>query len=394
MMTDKVTTANRLDWLDALRGWAAFAVVLVHTEIAIDVWPGLWRQLTWSCEYGVQLFFIVSAITISITYESHIRKYGDGLRASLSWLVKRIFRIAPLYYVAILFYAFETDALYRATDHHLGSPPNSLLDILANVAFVHTWVPSANNSVVPGGWSIGVEMFFYLLVPFIWRVRDERARAIVLGLAILPALASSLLVSLLTTGSSFIRNGAFPYFWFPTQYPVFALGLIFCLFVIKPGHMAASGRRPWRYLLASAVLFLLGPIFGTWKSIAPILAPVFVSAAFLCLIMSLHGGIGRALVNPAAMFLGRISYSVYIFHFAVLDFFKLLAFGAQAGTTHSPAWLVPMFPATLVVTAAIAYASKRFLEDPGIRLGHRLSDRIARARWPLAADASPSRSAG
>jgi peptidoglycan/LPS O-acetylase OafA/YrhL len=53
-----------------------------------------------------------------------------------------------------------------------------------------------------------------------------------------------------------------------------------------------------------------------------------------------------------------------------------------------------MFPATLVVTSAIAFVSKRFLEDPGIRLGHRLSDRIARARWPLAADASPSRSAG
>lgn len=93
-----------------------------------------------------------------------------------------------------------------------------MADIIANLAFIHSWVPSANNSVVPGGWSIGAEMVFYLLVPFFWSVRNERARAIFLSLAIVPALAMSFWFSALATGSAHIPNGGFFYFWFPTQF--------------------------------------------------------------------------------------------------------------------------------------------------------------------------------
>src|ERR1700737_2086167 len=39
--------------------------------------------------------------------------------------------------------------------------------VLANVRFAHSWFPGAENSVVGGGWSIGDEMSFYLLVPLI-----------------------------------------------------------------------------------------------------------------------------------------------------------------------------------------------------------------------------------
>ena len=59
----------------------------------------------WSIR-SVAIFFI-SALTISITYEAHIAKFGKSFRAQFSWLLKRFFRIAPLYYIAACFYTFE-----------------------------------------------------------------------------------------------------------------------------------------------------------------------------------------------------------------------------------------------------------------------------------------------
>ena len=40
-------------------------------------------------------------------------------------------------------------------------------EIAANALFLHAWFPTALNSLVTGGWSIGDEMMFYLLVPFL-----------------------------------------------------------------------------------------------------------------------------------------------------------------------------------------------------------------------------------
>ena len=58
---------GRLDWLDALRGLAVLAVVLVHTGQSLHLEPGVLQKISAAGQYGVQLFFIVSALTISIT---------------------------------------------------------------------------------------------------------------------------------------------------------------------------------------------------------------------------------------------------------------------------------------------------------------------------------------
>ena len=145
---------SRLDWLDAFRGWAVLGVVAVHSGEVMRVkgTPGI---ITNAGQYGVQLFFLVSALTISLTYDSHIRHFGRSLRSQFAWLMKRFFRIAPLYYFAALFYPAERYSIYIVSHHRYGAL-TTIWDIATNLLFIHTWIPSANNTVVPGGWSIGV----------------------------------------------------------------------------------------------------------------------------------------------------------------------------------------------------------------------------------------------
>ena len=88
-------------------------------------------------------------------------------------------------------------------------------------------MPSANNSVVPGGWSIGVEMCFYVLVPFIWLLRPVRDRIIWLAVSAILFLTVTAAVSRMVTGSFYVFDDTYFYYWFPTQAPVMIVRLIF-----------------------------------------------------------------------------------------------------------------------------------------------------------------------
>ena len=371
--------ARRLDWLDALRGWAVLGVVLTHSGGASHS-TGITQKISSSGHYGVQLFFIVSALTISLTYDSHIVRYGRGIRSQFAWLIKRFFRIAPLYYLAAFLYPILNYAMYLQSHHRYGLL-TGVPQIVANLLFIHTWVPSANNSVVPGGWSIGVEMFFYLLVPFIWLItpRKLHVRAAILGLASVALLCITQLANKAVTGTWYVPNDTYFYYWFPTEAPVILIGLIlYFLHGIKLRNQESSQRTvPYRVgflLCIPAALYC-----GTGEKWMPILSPSILAIGFVLLILGLNEQIKSILVNRFSVFLGQISFSVYILHFAVLD--GLQGFLQMIHFRHfTPATLPAVFTFAVLVTSGLGYLSKKFVEDPFIAYGHKLSQTVAEAK--------------
>jgi peptidoglycan/LPS O-acetylase OafA/YrhL len=366
--------STRLDWLDALRGWAVLGVVTTHAEQVSHV-IGIESKISAAGQYGVQLFFLVSALTISLTYESHIRRYGAGGKSQFAWLIKRFFRIAPLYYIAAIFYPLEQLAIYKGSAHHYGALI-SIPNIVANLLFVHTWVPSANNSVVPGGWSIGVEMCFYILVPLIWSIQPVRRRVLVLSISAIGFLATTLFISAISSGTLYVPNNTYLYYWFPTQAPVIIIGLVF--YCLRGGRFLEMEKRRegWVYFLG--FLLCLWPAFylGTGNEVAPIFAPSILAVSFVLLIMGLQGWLRGFIVNKYAVALGRISFSVYIVHFVVLDGLRIFIKVAHLERYRS----LVFFPALIIglgLTCLLAYVTKRFIEDPGVALGHRISRSVA-----------------
>ena len=380
-MTDAETRralgeAGRIDWLDSLRGLAIFMVVSFHTTQTVRVGGKLDMVLELG-RLGVQLFFIVSALTIALTYEGHIAKYGTSPRVQVAWFVRRFFRIAPLYYLAAIVNPLIEPSLAHAGYYRDLLP--TLSDIMANFLFIHAWIPHAIDSVVPGGWSIGVEMFFYLLVPFIWMVKPVRARLIFLALLAIAGVATTLIVTKATIGTyDFGPSNVFLYQWFPTQLPVFALGLSF--YFLRGTRLRevhdTKAALPW---LAALVLYAGGFLF-LWSHnlILHVMTPFLAGIAFLLLIMCLHGVVKPVFVNPAWAWLGRVSFSIYILHFLVLygvkyAFDRLGLFNWLHGPLALVLGLVMVFPAVCV----LALLTKRFIEDPAIAYGHALSKRLA-----------------
>src|SRR6185437_12457880 len=99
------------DYIDALRGYAVLGVIAVHTQGNVESlgWP--LKPLVDAGQFGVQLFFIVSAVTLLRSW--HVR--NDGAAA---FFVRRLFRIAPMFWLAILLYLsiYRFDPRFFAPD--------------------------------------------------------------------------------------------------------------------------------------------------------------------------------------------------------------------------------------------------------------------------------------
>ena len=165
-----IKDTSKLNYIDSLRGIAILMVILVHTSQSFDKISPSFFSICKYGQMGVQLFFFLSAYTLCLSVDRH----GAEKKWFLSFYLKRYFRIAPLYYVGILLY-FSISIILRNSTRMLSifgsgliGGPYNLPNILSNVFFVHNFYHGALNNIVPGGWSIGAEMAFYLIFPFIF----------------------------------------------------------------------------------------------------------------------------------------------------------------------------------------------------------------------------------
>jgi exopolysaccharide production protein ExoZ len=365
--------APRLDALDAMRGYAILGVVLVHagqwTKPASE-WA---QQLCRNGALGVQLFFVASAFALFLSNEA--RRPAER-RPVVNFFVRRFFRVAPMFYVGLVFFL-----LLAGLGPRLWAPHGLLSEhVVLTALFLHGWHPETINSLVPGGWSIAAEVMFYLLLPLLFRLVTTRTRALgflTLTLALGPLL-NTWLAPLLTpdysTGLAYLAEN-FKFFWIFGQLPVFACGIL--LYHQQRASRGQHDRRIGIACLAGAAALGL----ALFRQVPPLLPPAFpvtaaYGAAFALFGLALHHWPARIFLNPVAVFFGKISYSLYFVHFAVLQGFYLCWHDGLplSGPLATPlAWLL-----LLAAAGAISWVTWRVIELPGIALGRRLVARLER----------------
>ena len=293
-MTD--VAIRRLDYLDALRGVAVLLVLLVHTqELAPDIkLPSTIFNFVNTSKYGVQLFFEISAFTIFYT----LKKTGS---TAADFYIKRFFRIAPLYFVALLFFA----VWYK-------SPTAG---ILINGIFLHGFSPKYINSIVPGGWSVGIEMLFYLIAPFLFSKIKNLGQAIFF---LNITLTFRFLINYGVSSFHLLQDSAgqsYYYFWLPNQLPLFALGII-VYFIISDDRLKKED------LLKPATHFIFIWLFSLMTMLSIIQEHIIAGFIWALLIILLSNLNSSLLVNKITLFMGKISYSVYLSQYAVILILK------------------------------------------------------------------------
>jgi len=355
--------ARKLDYVDALRAWAILLVVLVHTSQYIPNLPDAATLLADNGRFGVQLFFLTSALTMGLSWESR----AGEIRPVASFLIRRLCRIAPMYWLGIVVYLSITLGFGLLTgDMQKFSENYRPLPVALNFLFLHGLWPDGNNSVVPGGWSIGCEMLFYLMVPGLMAM--IRSARVAIGLAV-ASIAGYLAVRYGLALAGLI-NFTFPidsfdYYLIANQMPVFLTG--FGLFhVLKRGPSRPPAWVGWSLFSLAG----LGTVLWLYRSgYVGMAGPAAVAVAFFGLALALSW---RQHFPPVLLEIGRRSFSIYVLHFLFAWYIVPRLVKLVPGVVLYPVLnLVLSLVLVIGATYLAAGLTFRWIEKPGIDFGKR-----------------------
>ncbi len=370
------TLNSRLAIIDGLRGLAAVGVVLFHTRL---------NRLFWMWSF-VDLFFVISGflITSILIYQCQGR-----FQALKNFYIRRALRIWPLYYLTLLYclgYALATQAGAGLVWPYASFRSFFFLQFIdfywADLADVgirwSQYIPMFGPS-----WSLAVEEQFYLLWPFVVFALRRRP-AVLAGICSTWVLASVVLGML-----------KLPYILMMTRADGLALGALLALVIRADGvpALSVSANLLRRSLLAALVigalivayymgLGYLQPQADRYQHMVNefTLAPVifgyslfFASFLGLMLMHGLSGGhskLLRSLASRPLVYLGSVSYALYLFHQPVFSTIYTRAV-LPAPVRELLSW---------VLLFALAECSRRWLEARFHRAKHNYPIEAARSK--------------
>lgn len=366
---------SRLLSIDALRGFAALYVLLFHVHLYFNVPSRFFSRLFSAGESGVQLFYIISAYTLFYTLANRKPLPPHWKR---DFFVRRFFRIAPLFYVSMIIYLLVYGLGPRySTGGKIGITWDN---ILATTLFLNGFHPCWIGSIVPVGWSITVEMSFYLLVPLLFTIITSLSRAIIftvgaIGIALVSA--QQLIAHPLIEQQSLWRM--FVDHWIVSQIPVFGFGLI--LFFALPfvsrfldkKHKLVRSFVGFSFIALALALYVV-TIGGQQRSV---IMNIISSSIFFLFIIGVTIFPLRLIVNRGSIFLGKISYSFYLMHTVCLHYVinGMAHFHLVSKPSSWNEFLI-CFALTFIFTVIISVVTFRLIEEPGQRLGKTLLSHV------------------
>ncbi|QJD94839.1 acyltransferase [Mucilaginibacter robiniae] len=372
------TKTSRLDYINSIRGIAVLMVIVVHISAAIDGLPETFKYICGKGAFGVQLFFVTSAFTLSLSYNNRVLTEGE--HTNYNFFIRRLFRISPMYHLAALVYGI---ICYQIPAYNDGKPL-VLWKMLANVLYLNGFLPGAINYLPPGGWSVGVEMAFYCCVPFLFtRIKTLKSATIwFITLLVLTFILKVAIRYVLTSmGKDYqTPENWFLYFWFPNQTPVFMLGLVL-YYALKNYSIQSSTKT---YIGLAGVLLLLA-VFAYFRvsfdpyNLVPEYAIVAMFFTVNVFLMAQHPV--KILNNRVTCFFGEISFSLYLIHFIVI--YVLADYLQLPGNVYVQFFILLLL--TLSISSVLAKLAYHFIELKGIKLGNRLIrrkvDKLEQGTW-------------
>lgn len=363
----------KYDYIDSLRGIAVLLVLFVHTGNIYKYCPVMLGNLATVGRHGVQLFYLMSAFTLFLSFS---QKWGKERNPILNFFIRRFFRIAPMFYLAVILYL-----PLGGSEYWLGDAPGiSKWNLLATLTFTNGWNPYWINSVIGVNWSIAVEVTFYILIPLLYfRITNVRSAMIWFCASLfLAELLAFFLYRHPLIQHPVLWEG-FLYMFFPRQFPVFTLGIL--LFFVKK-HIDLNQDQQ-KFFIRHATQVLLFAIF-LWGGLAFIPVPFIPthylhSIVFWIFSFSLALVPNKYLVNSFTKGLGKISYSIYLTHWGCVYFLSIMlpqtllapSLGITAGGKYFLTFLL-----LLSMSSSLSWVTYKFIEKPGQDWGRRLIDKL------------------
>ncbi|MBA2586397.1 MAG: acyltransferase [Chthoniobacterales bacterium] len=361
-------SSGRIPELEGLRAVLAWTVVVTHILICSG-WFG-WNFGTQNlpseiAAAAVDAFIMLSGFVITRLVLVERESYGR-------YLFRRACRIVPAYWVALAL-AIALNSQMGANLRHL--PPTLSSQFFASfsdVAAGRLWTDSimhfllvhglAPSSILPAepytflgvAWSLSLEWQFYCVAPLLlfFATRTRFGGVVIVAAAVTTALFSGRIIA------------AFSAAFLPAKAIFFLVGALTYIAVVEERR----SRNAFAVLAGMCVTLSAFWWIGCGRSIEVVLASIVWMLVICAVRFQSLKSLRAFLDSPPLQFLGRVSYSTYLFHAPLITLL-------QAGIWR---WINPRDPALLLLVTAlpsifgtfvVSALSWRWIEKPFQRLG-------------------------
>jgi len=307
---------QQVNSIQMLRGICALLIVWAHSYNWVDdVYPNMGKNLFSFAFVGVDIFFIISGFII--TYVTENKKE----QVATLFLIKRFFRVVPLAWVAMLFYGLASGY--------------SISDLFNNSDFIKSllFIPIDSSAQAPAygygflivTWTLIYEIIFYLIFSLSMLINGKYRSAIcsvaIVSLVILLQYFSSDFVSLnthekLSLPDLSILTSIYGVLANPMMF-YFIVGMILAeVYMIVPSknNQIVGAMCLFIILLCLSYLTMVSIPYNRLITVGPWCAVIVMS-------MLIWEKIGGLKVPRVFIFLGSLTYSLYLFHIPIQMFF-------------------------------------------------------------------------
>ena len=321
-----------------MRGLAAVMVLLLHaTEVATERF-GSRHQNWWAGAAGVDIFFVISGYVMSLSSSRLVRRQGGATE----FLKRRLERIVPIYWIATTLKVVLLLSVPALALRGLGGSWH----IVASYLFLPSWnTIHAALPVVPVGWTLNLEMLYYVLFALALALKLPPLRMltpVLIAMALVPLAIHAWVYALLTWCDPIL------------------LEFLFGMLLERAWRRGWKLRPPMAWLtlgIAMSLLVLFPRQDGTL--LRPLLWGV-PAAAMLAAALSLEDSVGRR-VPPWVLLIGDASYSIYLTHGFVLPVVAMLL---EAMPWTGMRKMLPVIIASLALCIGAGWMFYRWVELP------------------------------
>ena len=329
------TYRNQINALTATRAVAAVMVFIHH--FGREVFPfNRFPAVFTSGNLAVGYFFLLSGFVLYISYNQKEFGYGDYLR-------KRIGRIVPVYELALLL-TIVFAVYYHNYDIHT---TQSLKEISYSAFLIQAFIPSFPLVLNGPGWTISVEMFFYLLFPLMLLIQKRSIQLFATITVVLFVIAQYFHLRYFPDRRSLPDNIVDTVFFSPfIHFSQFLLGMI-------GGYIfnRIKDTAPRIHLLPLG-LFVVIILLIAYRPENLSYHVGFIAPLFLAMIISIAINNTRTLNFRPLVYLGEISYGIYILQQPVYTFCDVM----NQRHLHIPKlYFFYLVLAALITAAAASY---------------------------------------
>jgi peptidoglycan/LPS O-acetylase OafA/YrhL len=340
-----VNTSKRLLELDSLRGIAAIMVVLFHVTGGIYLF-----QLGMM---GVELFFLISGFVIFMTLEK--------IKSSKDFIISRVIRLYPAYWICV-----SLTALIIVVS--IGAGKGFGFQYLTNMTMFQIYF--RQGDIDGSYWTLSIEMMFYIFMLVIYNIKSLHRLELIGSIALFPIL---LYGAYFSYHVPLLENRVFRFVGLVNFFPLFLSGIVYY-------NLKFHSKTVVRLIILLACYLVQLTLFHTvyfrvlsnismweYSSVLALFYGIFLLYVYDKL---------KFIVNPVTVFLGNISYPLYLIHQYVSTHILMPFF-----LSHINFW--PAVLIDLLIVIVIAYVINNYIEKPISKLMRNKLLTPASKRQPL-----------